>query len=76
MKLKKHGKRHIDISINSSYKNGALYPIEIKKFASPGIDSIKRFKVPSLVALSELFDGLGQYKTDIGKVFVMSLFVW
>ena len=55
-------RREIDLII---YENGTLYPIEIKKSASPGTEAIKHFRVLAPVA-EEHFDGLAQYKTEIG----------
>jgi len=57
-------KREIDILI---YENGTLYPIEIKKAASPGKDALKNFKVLSPVTEPERFGELEQYKTEIGN---------
>jgi hypothetical protein len=57
-------KREIDILI---YENGTLYPIEIKKSASPGKDAIKHFKALNPVSEPERFGELEQYKTEIGN---------
>ena len=57
-------KREIDLLI---YENGTLYPIEIKKSASPGADSVKHFKALSPVEDPERFGYLEQYKTEIGN---------
>jgi hypothetical protein len=57
-------KREIDILI---YENGTVYPIEIKKSASPGKDAIKHFKVLDPVIEPEHFGELEQYKTEIGN---------
>ena len=57
-------KREIDLLI---YKDGTLYPIEIKKSASPGSEAIKHFKALNPVTESERFDDLSQYKTEIGN---------
>ena len=48
-------------------QNGTLYPIEIKKSASPGSESIKQFKVLSPVTEPEKFGVLDQYKLEIGN---------
>ncbi|MCL1803170.1 MAG: ATP-binding protein [Eubacteriaceae bacterium] len=55
--------KEIDLLI---YKNGTLYPIEIKKSASPGIDAIKHFNVINPVTDPERFNKLDQYKIEIG----------
>ena len=44
-----------------------LYPIEIKKAASPGSNSIKHFKVLHPVTEPEKFGALEQYKLEIGE---------
>ena len=55
-------RREIDLII---HENGTLYPIEIKKSASPGTEAAKHFRVLAPVA-EERFDGLDQYKAEIG----------
>ena len=57
-------KREIDLLL---YENGALYPIEIKKSASPGLEAIKQFKVLNPVTEPERFGALEQYKVEIGN---------
>jgi len=57
-------KREIDLLI---MENGTLYPIEVKKAASPGSESIKHFKVLQSVTEPEKFGELEQYKTEIGN---------
>ena len=57
-------KKEIDLIIN---ENGALYPIEIKKSASPGKDAIKHFGVLEPVAEPEKFGELSQTKMKIGN---------
>jgi len=57
-------KKEIDLII---YENGALYPIEIKKLASPGKDAIKHFGVLEPVTEPEKFGELSQTKTKIGN---------
>jgi len=57
-------KREIDILI---YENGTLYPIEIKKAASPGTEVVKTFKVLNPVTEPERFGELEQYKIEIGN---------
>lgn len=56
-------KKEIDLLI---LQNGTLYPIEIKKSASPGKDAIKNFNVLAPVTEPEKFDGLEQHKLSIG----------
>jgi predicted AAA+ superfamily ATPase len=55
--------KEIDLLI---YANGTLYPIEIKKSASPGTDAIKHFNVLTPVTEPERFGELAQLKIDIG----------
>ena len=57
-------KREIDLLL---YENGTLYPIEVKKSAAPGIESVKHFKVLNPVTEPERFGELEQYKTEIGN---------
>ncbi|EHQ91844.1 ATP-binding protein [Desulfosporosinus youngiae] len=57
-------KKEIDLII---YENGALYPIEIKKSASPGKDAIKHFGVLESVTEPEKFGELSQTKLKIGN---------
>jgi len=57
-------KREIDVLI---YENGTLYPIEIKKSASPGKDAIKHFKVLDPVTEPERFGDMEQYRVEIGN---------
>jgi len=63
-------KREIDILI---YENGTLYPIEIKKAASPGTDAVKHFKVLNPVSEPERFGELEQYKIEIGNGVVVCM---
>ena len=56
-------KREIDILI---YENNTLYPVEIKKSASPGTGSIKHFKALRPVTEPQQFSAMQQYKTEIG----------
>ncbi|MDD2215491.1 MAG: ATP-binding protein [Eubacteriales bacterium] len=56
-------KKEIDLLL---MQDGALYPIEIKKAASPGNEAIKHFKVLNPVTEPERFGSLGQYKMEIG----------
>ena len=56
-------KREIDLLI---YQNGTLYPIEIKKSASPGKEAIRHFGALNPVTEPERFAELNQYKTEIG----------
>lgn len=46
--------------------DGALYPIEIKKSASPGSEAVKHFKVLRPVSEPERFDEPGSTKQKIG----------
>lgn len=48
------------------YKNGTLFPIEIKKAASPGKVAIKNFKVLEPVQEPERFGGMSELKVNIG----------
>jgi predicted AAA+ superfamily ATPase len=57
-------KREIDLLI---YENGTLYPIEIKKAASPGKEAVQHFKVLNPVTEPERFGELEQYKIEIGN---------
>ena len=57
-------KKEIDLLI---YENGTLYPIEIKKSASPGKDAIKHFGVLKPVTEPEKFGELSQTKMKIGN---------
>jgi len=57
-------KHEIDLVI---YENGTLYPIEIKKSASPGADAVKHFKVLDPITDPERYGALARYKTDIGN---------
>ncbi|MHB8279823.1 MAG: ATP-binding protein [Candidatus Humimicrobiaceae bacterium] len=57
-------KKEIDLMI---YQNGTLYPIEIKKTASPGKSAIKNFDVLNPVTEPEKFGELDQYKVEIGS---------
>lgn len=56
-------KKEIDLLL---MQNGVLYPIEIKKSASPGTESIKNFGVLEPVTEPERFGSLEQYKMEIG----------
>lgn len=47
-------------------QNGMLFPIEIKKAASPGKTAIKNFQVLKPVGMRETFDGLDTLKVEIG----------
>ncbi len=57
-------KKEIDLLI---YENGTLYPIEIKKSASPGKDAVKHFKVLNPVTEPEKFGEITRVKIKIGK---------
>ncbi|MDR2855143.1 MAG: ATP-binding protein [Methanomicrobiales archaeon] len=56
-------KKEIDLLL---LQDGTLYPIEIKKAASPGSESIKHFKVLQPVTEPEKFDVFDQYKLEVG----------
>jgi predicted AAA+ superfamily ATPase len=64
-------KKEIDLLI---MQDGTLYPIEIKKSASPGTEAIKHFKVLNPVTEPEKFGALDQYKMNIssGSVICMA----
>jgi len=57
-------KKEIDLLI---YQDGTLYPIEVKKSASPGSQAIKHFKVLDPVTEPERFGALEQYKINVGE---------
>ena len=57
-------KREIDLLI---YQDGTLYPVEIKKSASPGKDAVKHFNALSPVTQPEQFGQPQQHKTEIGN---------
>jgi predicted AAA+ superfamily ATPase len=63
-------KKEIDLLI---YENATLYPIEIKKSASPGKEALKNFKVLAPVTEPEKFGGLAQLKITIGNGAVICL---
>ena len=63
-------KHEIDLLI---FENGTLYPVEIKKAASPGTESVKHFKVLNPLTDPERFGKLGQYKVEIGNGAVICL---
>ena len=56
-------KREIDILI---YSDAVLYPIEVKKAASPGKESIRNFNALDPVTEPEQFGELEQFKVEIG----------
>jgi len=56
-------KREIDLLL---MENGTLYPIEIKKAASPGNEAVKHFNILNPVTEPEKFGALEQYKIEIG----------
>jgi predicted AAA+ superfamily ATPase len=55
--------KEIDLLI---YQNGVLHPVEIKKSASPGAQSVKHFKVLDPLSAPECPGEPGQGKIDIG----------
>lgn len=55
--------KKIDLLI---YQNGTIYPIEIKKAASPGHSAIKNFKVLNPLEDPEKFGEIKELKTKIG----------
>lgn len=63
-------KKEIDLLI---YENGTLYPIEVKKSASPGKDAIKHFNVLEPVTEPEKFGDLSQSKINIGNGVVVCM---
>jgi predicted AAA+ superfamily ATPase len=56
-------KREIDLLI---YKDGTLFPVEIKKTAAPGVEAIKNFWALNPVTQPEKYDGLKRDKVNIG----------
>jgi len=54
-------------------QDGNLYPIEVKKSASPGKEAIKHFKVLDPVTEPERFGELEQYKMGIGTGVVVCM---
>lgn len=56
-------KKEIDLLI---YQNGTLFPIEIKKAASPGRSAIQNFRVLEPVTHAGVTEGLESLKTEIG----------
>lgn len=48
------------------YQNGSLFPVEIKKAASPGKAAVKNFKVLEPVQEPERFGGMSELKVNIG----------
>lgn len=57
-------KKEIDLLL---YENGTIYPIEIKKAASPGKEAIKNFKQLEPLAVPEKFGHLTATKARIGN---------
>lgn len=55
--------KEIDLLI---YQNGTLFPIEMKKAASPGKSAVKNFKVLNAVQDPKKFGNVNELKTDIG----------
>ena len=55
--------KEIDLLI---YQNGTLFPVEIKKAASPGKTATKNFKVLEPVKEPEKFGHINELKVDIG----------
>jgi predicted AAA+ superfamily ATPase len=62
--------KEIDVLL---HKDGTLYPIEIKKSASPGAKAIKHFQVLKPVTEPERFGAQEQLKTEIGTGAVICL---
>jgi len=62
-------KQEIDLLI---YESGTLYPIEIKKAASPGAEAVRHFKAINPATEPEQFGGLAP-KTKIGNGAVVCL---
>ena len=48
------------------YQNGTVYPIEVKKSASPGKTAIKNFSVLEPIAEPDRFGGMQELKVEIG----------
>lgn len=57
-------KKEIDLII---HENGTLYPVGVKKSASPGKDAIKHFNVLKPVTDPEKFGVFTQSKINIGN---------
>ena len=57
-------KREVDLIL---FENNVLYPIEIKKASSTGIDAIRHFKLLHPIAENEEIDKETQYKNEIGN---------
>lgn len=57
-------KKEIDILL---YQNGTIFPIEIKKSASPGKSAIKNFSVLTPLDAPERFGGMAELKVEIGQ---------
>ena len=55
--------KEIDLLI---YQNGTIYPIEIKKAASPAKDAIKNFSVLDPLEMSSQFEGINALKVNVG----------
>ena len=55
--------KEIDLLI---LQNGTLYPIESKKSASPGVESIKHFRLLNPLTEPERFGELSNMKLEIG----------
>lgn len=55
--------REIDLLI---YQNGTLYPVEIKKSASPGKAALKNFDVLTPLCEQHSFEGVDSLKVEIG----------
>jgi hypothetical protein len=62
--------KEIDILL---LRDGTLYPIEIKKAASPGTDAVKNFGVLQPVTEPERFESLGQQRIAIGQGVVICM---
>ena len=62
--------REIDLLL---FYDGTLFPIEIKKSASPGSASIKHFSVLNSATESERLDGLDRHKLEIGTGVVLCM---
>ena len=56
-------KKEIDLLL---FRDGTLFPVEIKKSASPGSDAVRHFKVLSPVTEPGEHSALDQYKLEIG----------
>ena len=57
-------RKEIDLLL---FQNGTVYPVEVKKSASPGKDAVKNFSVLDPLESEALFDGLAGLKVEVGE---------